>query len=48
MRNIYKLLGVGSFGPIDIDRKSPTYGYITSTPKKNWENTNILGILKDK
>lgn len=26
-------IGVGSFGPIDIKPESPTYGYITSTPK---------------
>lgn len=26
-------IGVGSFGPIDIHPDSPTYGYITSTPK---------------
>ncbi|EGG23234.1 hypothetical protein DFA_05366 [Cavenderia fasciculata] len=36
-------LGVASFGPIDLDRNSKTYGYITTTPKPNWENTNILG-----
>lgn len=39
-------VGLASFGPIDIDKNSPTYGYITSTPKPNWENTNILGILQ--
>lgn len=39
-------IGLASFGPIDIDVHSPTYGYITSTPKANWQNTNILGILK--
>ena len=26
-------LGVGSFGPLDLDPQSPTYGNITSTPK---------------
>ena len=25
-------LGIGCFGPVDLDRKSPTYGYITSSP----------------
>jgi len=39
-------IGLASFGPIDIDVRSPTYGYITSTPKPNWQNTNILGLLK--
>ena len=39
-------LGVASFGPIDPDPESPTYGYITSTPKPGWRNYDILGTLK--
>jgi fructokinase len=35
-------LGIGSFGPLDLDRDSPTYGYITSTPKSGWASTNLL------
>ncbi|MCX8514050.1 MAG: ROK family protein [Burkholderiales bacterium] len=38
-------LGIGSFGPIDADINSPTYGYITSTPKPGWNNTNIVGFF---
>ena len=41
-------IGLGSFGPVDVDPASPTYGYITTTPKPNWGNTNILGILQEK
>ncbi|MBQ8945976.1 MAG: ROK family protein [Lachnospiraceae bacterium] len=41
-----KALGVASFGPIDPDPSSETYGYITSTPKPGWNNYNILGELK--
>ncbi len=41
-----KSIGLGSFGPVDTDPLSPTFGYITTTPKPNWANTNILGILK--
>eukprot|EP00455_Lapot_gusevi_P018088 TRINITY_DN197_c0_g1_i5.p1 TRINITY_DN197_c0_g1~~TRINITY_DN197_c0_g1_i5.p1 ORF type:complete len:298 (-),score=82.42 TRINITY_DN197_c0_g1_i5:219-1112(-) len=40
-------LGIASFGPIDIDQKSPTYGYITSTPKPHWHNTNFVGRFRD-
>lgn len=29
-------IGVGSFGPIDLQRASATYGFITSTPKLAW------------
>lgn len=35
-------LGIGCFGPVDLDRKSPTYGYITSTPKLAWQNYPIV------
>ncbi len=39
-------LGVASFGPVDLDSASPTYGYITSTPKTAWRDFNLLGSLK--
>ena len=41
-------IGLGSFGPVDVNPASPTYGYITTTPKPNWANTNILGMLREK
>ena len=40
-------LGVGSFGPLDLDPVSPSYGYITTTPKAGWYNTDIVGILEN-
>lgn len=39
-------LGVGTFGPIDVNRSSSTYGYITSTPKPGWGNIDVIGQLK--
>ena len=39
-------LGIGSFGPIDLDKKSKTYGYITSTPKLAWANYDLVGNIK--
>lgn len=39
-------LGVGCFGPLDLNPNSDTYGYITSSPKTDWKNYNILGNLK--
>lgn len=39
-------LGVGSFGPIDLDVSSATYGYITSTPKEHWNQYDLVGELK--
>ena len=38
-------LGIGCFGPIDPDKKSETYGYITSTPKLAWADYNIVGTM---
>ena len=40
-------IGVACFGPIDLNKESETYGYITSTPKTAWKNYNIVGTLKD-
>ena len=40
-------LGIASFGPIDPDKKSETYGYITTTPKPGWANFNIVGEIKN-
>ena len=38
-------LGVGSFGPLDLNPDSPTYGYITSTPKLKWKDYPLLPEL---
>lgn len=40
-------LGVGSFGPLDLNPASPTYGNITSTPKLKWRNYPLLKGLLD-
>ncbi len=39
-------IGIAAFGPVDVDPTSPTYGYITATPKPGWGNTNLLGMLR--
>lgn len=39
-------MGIGSFGPVDLDRASFTYGFITSTPKLEWVNTNLVGSFE--
>jgi len=38
-------LGIGSFGPVDPRPDSPTWGYITSTPKKGWRHTDFAGNI---
>lgn len=39
-------LGIACFGPIDLDRSSKKYGYITSTTKLPWRDFDILGNLE--
>lgn len=38
-------VGIGTFGPTDPDPDSPTYGFITSTPKPGWANVDFRGRL---
>lgn len=38
-------LGIGSFGPVDLDPPSATYGHITNTPKPHWQGTDLAGSL---
>jgi len=40
-------VGIGSFGPVDLDRASATYGFITSTPKPGWANFNLVGAIQN-
>lgn len=40
-------LGIGCFGPIDLCKESPTYGYITSTPKPGWANVDVVGTFRE-
>jgi fructokinase len=39
-------IGVSCFGPIDLDPESPTYGYITTTPKPGWAFTDVVHSLE--
>lgn len=38
-------VGIGSFGPVDLDPGSSTYGYITTTPKPGWAHTDLCGPI---
>lgn len=39
-------LGIGCFGPVDLNKKSATYGYITKTPKAGWADCDIVGTFQ--
>jgi fructokinase len=38
-------LGIGSFGPVELDRTSPRWGCITTTPKPGWADCDIAGYF---
>ena len=39
-------VGIASFGPVDLNPASPTYGYITTTPKPNWGGVDLHGQVQ--
>jgi len=43
--NQIERIGIGSFGPLELDPNSPTFGQITSTPKPGWSDTDIPNFL---
>ncbi len=41
-------LGIGSFGPLDLNPDSPTYGHITKTPKALWSGYPLMPELQKR
>jgi fructokinase len=41
-------VGLGAFGPLDLDQSSATWGYVTSTPKPGWRHTSLARPLRDR
>jgi len=39
-------IGIATFGPVDLNPSSGKYGYITSTPKPGWADTDVVGVYK--
>jgi fructokinase len=39
-------IGIASFGPVDPNPDSPAFGYITTTPKPHWGQTDLAGPIK--
>ncbi|WP_347321408.1 ROK family protein [Rossellomorea sp. RS05] len=42
-----KAIGIGSFGPIDVNRESASYGNVTSTPKVGWKDYPFVQAIKE-
>ena len=36
-------IGIAAFGPLDLDRHSPTWGHVTRTPKPHWTGADLCG-----
>jgi len=41
-------IGIGSFGPVDIEPSSPAFGQLLRTPKLAWRGTNMVRVLRDE
>jgi fructokinase len=43
----FRAMGIASFGPIDLDPRSPCHGQILATNKSGWPGTDVRGLLSD-
>jgi fructokinase len=41
-------IGIGAFGPVDLNPDSPTWGYVTTTPKPGWEHVSVARVIRDR
>ncbi len=39
-------IGIASFGPLELDRSAPNWGYITATTKPGWSDCNFGGLVE--
>jgi fructokinase len=40
-------VGIGSFGPVDLDPASPTWGTVTTTPKPGWRDVAVAPFVAE-
>jgi fructokinase len=40
-------VGIGSFGPVNLNRADPAWGSITKTPKPGWAHTPVAATIAD-
>lgn len=41
-------VGLGSFGPVDVDPKSSTWGHVTTTPKPGWQHVSVASVIRER
>ncbi|MGH3790377.1 MAG: ROK family protein [Pseudonocardiaceae bacterium] len=39
-------IGIASFGPLELRRSHPRYGFITTSPKPGWSDVNLVGPVR--
>ncbi|HEX8756136.1 MAG TPA: ROK family protein, partial [Steroidobacteraceae bacterium] len=39
-------IGIAAFGPVDLDRGSPTWGRLLATPKPGWSNFDLVAPFR--
>ncbi|MBN8842282.1 MAG: ROK family protein [Sphingomonadales bacterium] len=44
----FDAIGIASFGPLDLDRASPTFGSVSRTPKPGWTGTGLIDRFADR
>jgi fructokinase len=43
-----RAIGIGAFGPLDLNEDSPTWGQVTTTPKPGWAHTAVASVIRDR
>ena len=43
-----RAIGVASFGPVDLDPDSATWGYVTTTPKPGWQHVSVAAAIREE
>jgi fructokinase len=46
--SVLEAIGIGSFGPVDLDRSSPTWGHVTTTPKPGWQHVPVAPVIAER
>jgi fructokinase len=43
-----RAIGIGSFGPVNLDLSSSGWGQVTTTPKPGWQYASLAPVIRDR